>query len=99
MAWGIKRHTNDELRQRMVDMTVPQAEKLGVTLPDPDIRWNEERGSHDFGEVDWDEFWAVVKGNGPCNEQRLAHRRKAYDDGAWVREAAMAYAAREETTR
>lgn len=94
MAWGIKRHTNDELRQRMVDMTVPQAEALGVTLPDPEIRWNEERGSYDFGEVDWEEFWAVVKGNGPCNEQRLAHRRKAHDDGAWVREAALAFAER-----
>ena len=92
MAWGIKRHTNDELRQRFVDMTVPQAEALGVTLPDPELRWNEERASYDFGQPDWDEFRAVVQGDGPCNAQRLAHRRKAYDDGAWVREAALAYA-------
>jgi ring-1,2-phenylacetyl-CoA epoxidase subunit PaaA len=94
MAWGIKRHSNDELRQRMVDMTVPQAKALGVTLPDPELRWNEERQSHDFGQPDWDEFWRVVKGNGPCNAQRIAHRRRAYDDGAWVREAATAFAAR-----
>src|SRR5882757_1968477 len=92
MRWGIKRHTNDELRQRFVDMTVPQAEKLGVTLPDPDLRWNEERGHYDFGAVDWDEFMAVVKGNGPCNTQRIAHRKRAQDDGAWVREAATAHA-------
>ena len=75
MAWGIKRNTNDELRQRFVDMTVPQAEALGVTLPDPELRWNEERGRHDFGEPDWDEFKAVVMGDGPCNAQRIAHRR------------------------
>ena len=94
MAWGIKRHTNDELRQRFVDMTVPQAEKLGVTLPDPDLRWNAERGHYDFGSVDWDEFMAVIKGNGPCNAQRIAHRKAAHDEGAWVREAAAAYAAK-----
>jgi ring-1,2-phenylacetyl-CoA epoxidase subunit PaaA len=74
-------------------MTVPQAEALGVTLPDPELRWNEERGCHDFGQPDWDEFWAVVQGDGPCNAQRLAHRRRAWEDGAWVREAASAYAA------
>ena len=90
MAWGIKRHTNDELRQRFVDMTVPQADKLGVTLPDPDLRWDGERGHYDFGPVDWDEFMAVVKGNGPCNAQRIARRKAADDDGAWVREAAAA---------
>ncbi len=94
MAWRIKRHTNDELRQKFVDMTVPQAEALGVTLPDPELRWNPERGHHDFGEIDWDEFWRVVNGNGPCSRQRVAHRRKAHEDGAWVREAAAAYAAR-----
>jgi ring-1,2-phenylacetyl-CoA epoxidase subunit PaaA len=94
MAWRIKRHTNDELRQKFVDMTVPQAEALGVSLPDPELRWNPDRGHHDFGEIDWDEFWRVVGGNGPCNEQRLAHRRKAHEDGAWVREAAAAYAKR-----
>ncbi len=94
MAWGIKRHTNDELRQRFVDMTVPQAEKLGVTLPDPDLSWNEQHGHYDFGAVDWDEFMAVVKGNGPCNTQRVAHRKRAHDEGAWVREAAAAHAAK-----
>ncbi|MBV2365277.1 1,2-phenylacetyl-CoA epoxidase subunit PaaA [Streptomonospora nanhaiensis] len=94
MAWGIKRHTNDELRQRFVDMTVPQAEALGVTLPDPDLAWNPERGSYDFGEPDWAELRAVIGGDGPCNAQRLAHRRRAHEDGAWVREAAAAYAAR-----
>lgn len=93
MAWGVKTHTNDELRQRFVDMTVPQAKALGVTLPDPDLVWNEERGAHDFGQPDWAEFWEVVKGNGPCNAQRVAHRKKAWDDGAWVREAALAFAA------
>jgi ring-1,2-phenylacetyl-CoA epoxidase subunit PaaA len=92
MAWGIKRHTNDELRQRFVDMTVPQADKLGVTLPDPAIRWNDERGHYDFGQVDWAEFDQVVKGNGPCNAQRVAHRTRAHEDGAWVREAALAHA-------
>ena len=94
MAWRIKRHTNDELRQRFVDMTVPQAEVLGVTLPDPELRWNPERGSHDFGSIDWDEFQAVLRGRGPCNTQRVARRRAAHDDGAWVREAAAAYAAK-----
>src|ERR1039458_4681375 len=78
MAWGIKRHTNDELRQRFVDMTVPQAGKLGVTLPDPGLTWNAERGHYDFGAVDWDEFMAVVKGNGPCNAQRVARRQAGY---------------------
>jgi len=93
MAWGIKRHTNDELRQRFVDMTVPQADALGMTLPDPDLRWNPERGRYDFGEPDWTEFKAVISGAGPANAQRLAHRRRAHQDGAWVREAARAYAA------
>ena len=93
-AWKIKRHTNDELRQRFVDMTVPQAEKLGVTLPDPELRWNEARGHYDFGAVDWDEFKAVVSGNGPCNAQRIAKREAAHTDGAWVREAALAHAAK-----
>ncbi len=94
MAWGIKRFANDELRQKFVDMTVPQAQKLGLTLPDPDLRWNEERGHWDFGPVDWDEFWRVLRGDGPCNAERIAHRRKAHDDGAWVREAANAHAAK-----
>jgi ring-1,2-phenylacetyl-CoA epoxidase subunit PaaA len=94
MAWGIKRHTNDELRQRFVDMTVPQAEKLGVTLPDPQLRWNEARGHYDFGAVDWTEFDAVIKGNGPCNAERVAARRAAHEDGEWVRAAALAHATR-----
>ena len=94
MAWGIKRHTNDELRQRFVDMSVPQAEKLGVTLPDPELRWNSERGHYDFGPVDWDELKAVIAGNGPCNAQRVARRKAAHDEGAWVREAAIAHAAK-----
>ncbi|MDT0446043.1 1,2-phenylacetyl-CoA epoxidase subunit PaaA [Streptomyces johnsoniae] len=94
MAWKIKRHTNDELRQRFVDICVPQAEALGLTLPDRDLRWNEERGHWDFGAVDWDEFRAVLSGGGPCNEQRLDQRRRAHEEGAWVREAAAAYAAK-----
>jgi ring-1,2-phenylacetyl-CoA epoxidase subunit PaaA len=92
IEWKIKRQTNDELRQRFVDATVEQAEILGVTLPDPELKWNEERGHYDFGEIDWEEFWNVVKGNGPCNKERLAARNKAWDEGAWVREAAMAHA-------
>lgn len=92
MAWNIKRHSNDELRQRFVDMIVPQAAALGLTLPDPDLKWNEERGHYDFGELDWDEFMSVIKGNGPCNLQRMQHRRAAHNDGAWVREAAAAFA-------
>jgi ring-1,2-phenylacetyl-CoA epoxidase subunit PaaA len=94
MAWGIKRHSNDELRQRFVDMTVPQAQALGVTLPDPQLAWNAERGSYDFGPVDWDEFRRVVGGDGPCNTERIAHRTAAHDEGAWVRDAALAYAAK-----
>jgi len=96
MAWGIKRNTNDELRQRFVDMSVPQAAALGVTLPDPELTWNEQRQAHDFGAPDWAEFYAVVKGNGPCNAQRIEHRRRAHDTGAWVREAATAFARRAE---
>ena len=99
MAWGIKRHTNDELRQRFVDMTVPQAEALGVTLPDDGLVWNEKRGHYDFSEPDWTEFKAVISGSGPCNAQRLAHRRRAHEDGAWVREAAQAYAAKHATPK
>jgi len=90
--WRIKLHSNDELRQRMVDQTVPQAEHLGLTVPDPDLRWNEERGHYDFGEIDWTEFHNVLKGNGPCNRERLRTRVKAYDDGAWFRDALMAHA-------
>jgi ring-1,2-phenylacetyl-CoA epoxidase subunit PaaA len=91
-AWGIKRFSNDELRQRFVDICVPQAQTLGLTLPDPDLAWNAERGHYDFGVIDWTEFQEVLKGNGPCNRQRIATRRQAHEDGAWVREAAAAYA-------
>jgi ring-1,2-phenylacetyl-CoA epoxidase subunit PaaA len=92
MRWGIKRISNDELRQKFVDATVPQAQVLGVTLPDPELRWNEARGHYDFGKIDWDEFWSVVNGHGQCNRERLAARVKAWEDGAWVREAALAHA-------
>jgi len=92
MKWKIKRKTNDELRQNFIDMIAEQIKLLGMTLPDPDLKWNEERKHYDFGEINWEEFWNVVKGNGPCNKQRLAARNKAHDDGAWVRAAALAYA-------
>jgi len=92
MRWGIKRISNDELRQKFIDAAAEQAKVLGVTLPDPDLKWNEERQHCDFGRIDWDEFWRVVNGNGPCNRERLAARVKAWDDGAWVREAALAHA-------
>jgi len=98
MAWNIKRFSNDELRERFVDMLVPQAEALGVTLPDPDLTWNEKTGHHEYGQLDWVEFNEVVAGRGPCNSQRLAHRRKAHEDGAWVREAAAAYARKQART-
>ena len=92
MQWKIKRFSNDDLRQKFVDQSVPQAEYLGITLPDPDLKWNEERGHYDFGEIDWEEFFQVIAGNGPCNHERLSARIKAHEDGAWVREAALAYA-------
>ncbi|WBQ02502.1 1,2-phenylacetyl-CoA epoxidase subunit PaaA [Kribbella sp. CA-293567] len=92
MAWGIKRHGNDELRQRFVDMTVPQADVLGLRVPDDGLRYDQESGHYSFTEPDFAELYEVVKGNGPCNQQRLAHRVKAHEDGAWVREAAAAYA-------
>jgi ring-1,2-phenylacetyl-CoA epoxidase subunit PaaA len=92
MRWGIKRNSNDELRQKFVDACVDQAAVLGVTLPDPDLKWNEARGAHDFGAIDWSEFHRVIAGDGPCNRERLAARVKAWEEGAWVREAAMAHA-------
>ena len=92
MRWGVKRISNDELRQKFVDATVPQAQLLGVTVPDPELRWNEASGHWDFGAIDWEEFWNVVGGNGPCNRERLAERVRAWEEGAWVREAAMAHA-------
>ncbi len=94
MAWKIKRHTNDELRQKFIDMCVPQVETLGLTFPDPDLKWNEERGHYDYGQIDWDEMFRVVKGNGPCNKKRMDHRRLCHEEGRWVREAANAYAAK-----
>ena len=92
MRWKIKLFSNDDLRQKFVDQTVPQAEFLGLRVPDPDLRWNAAGGRYDFGAPDWDEFYAVVRGNGPCNRERLQARRRAHDDGAWVREAAVAHA-------
>lgn len=94
MAWRIKINTNDELRQKFVDQTVPQAEYLGLTIPDPDLRWNEEKGGHDFSQPDWSEFHEVLKGNGPCNAERMEARRTAWAEGAWVREGLMAHAAK-----
>jgi len=92
MKWKIKRMTNDELRQRFVDMIAEQVKVLGMTLPDPLLKWNEQKKHYDFGEINWEEFWNVVKGNGPCNKQRLEARKQAWDKGEWVREAAAAYA-------
>lgn len=97
MAWKIKMNTNDELRQKFVDLTVPQAEYLGLTIPDPDLKWNEERGHYDYSEPDWSEFYDVLKGNGPCSVDRIETRKKAWDDGAWVREALMAHSEKQKT--
>ncbi len=94
MKWKIKRYSNDELRQRFIDATVPQAHAIGLEIPDPDLKFNEETGHWEIGPIDWDEFWAVVGGDGPCNHDRMDARRSAYDDGAWVREAAAAHAAK-----
>lgn len=92
MKWKIKRFSNDDLRQKFIDVTVEQAKILGLTIPDPDLKWNEKRGHYDFGQINWDEFWEVVKGNGPCNKERLDTRKAAWEQGTWVREAATAYA-------
>jgi ring-1,2-phenylacetyl-CoA epoxidase subunit PaaA len=96
MAWRIKRHSNDELRQKFIDMCVPQAEILGLTLPDPQLRWNAERGHYDSGAIDWDDFAAVLRGDGPCNRARMEQRITAHQEGAWVRDAAIAYARKQE---
>ena len=96
MAWKIKRFTNDELRQKFVDMTAPQADFLGITIPDDQLKLNEQTGHYDFGPIDWAEFWNVVKGNGPCNKERIDARRKAWEKGSWVREAAMVYEEKKE---
>lgn len=92
VAWKIKRFTNDELRQKFIDVCAEQVNILGMKIPDPDLKWNEKTKHYDFGAIDWDEFWNVVNGNGPCNKERLAARVKAHEDGAWVREAATAHA-------
>jgi len=97
MKWKIKRDSNDALRQKFIDKTVQQAEVIGLTIPDPNLKWNEEKGHYDHSPIDWDEFWNVVKGNGPCNKQRLNHHKKAHDEGLWVREAAIAYAEKQRT--
>ena len=97
MNWKVKRFTNDELRQKFVDICAEQAKVLGMTIPDPDLRWNEALGHFEFGAIDWEEFWNVVKGNGPCNKQRLEARRKAHEEGAWVREAAASYAEKQKS--
>jgi ring-1,2-phenylacetyl-CoA epoxidase subunit PaaA len=99
MAWRIKRHSNDDLRQKFVDMTVPQSQVLELSIPDPELRYDHATGHWRFGEIDWTEFYAVVKGNGPCNRQRVQHRRTAHDNGAWVREAAAAYAVKQKRRR
>ena len=91
MAWKIKRQSNDELRQKFIDQTIPQIDVLGLDYPDPEINWNQERGHYDSGELNWDEFYQVIKGNGPCNYQRIKHHKQAHDDGEWVREAVRAY--------
>lgn len=92
MKWKIKRFTNDELRQKFVDISAPQADILGIKIPDDDLKWNEVKGHYDFGEINWEEFYNVIKGNGPCNKNRIDTRKAAYEGGAWVREAALAYA-------
>jgi len=99
MRWRIKRDSNDDLRQKFIDVTVAQAEAIGLTLPDPDLVWNEARGHYDYGAIDWEEFFAVVRGEGPCAKERITARRKAWDDGAWVREAADAHEAKQRAAR
>jgi ring-1,2-phenylacetyl-CoA epoxidase subunit PaaA len=99
MAWKIKPMSNDELRQKFVDQTVPQADYLGLKVPDPDLKWNEAKKGYDFGEIDWSEFYEVLKGNGPCNKERMAARQKAWDDGRWFRDGLMAHARKSATRK
>ncbi len=99
MAWKIKQNSNDELRQKFVDQTVPQANFIGLKVPDPDLTWNEKKGGYDFGEIDWNEFYEVLKGNGPCNKERMAARQKAWTDGEWFREGLMAHAKKREARK
>ncbi len=96
MKWKLKRKTNDELRQQFIDQTVPQAELIGLNIPDEELKWNKEKKSYDFGTIDWDEFWQVVKGHGPCNKERMTARVSAWENGQWVRDAAMAHAEKQE---
>jgi ring-1,2-phenylacetyl-CoA epoxidase subunit PaaA len=96
VRWGIKTRTNDELRQEFVDQTVPESQAMGLTLPDPELRFDQAAGRWTFGAIDWEEFWNVVKGHGPCNQERMQARRRAHDDGAWVREALLAYGQRQD---
>ncbi|MEO8583934.1 MAG: Phenylacetic acid catabolic protein, partial [Flavitalea sp.] len=91
IKWKVKRFTNDELRQRFVDICAEQIKTLGMKIPDPDLKWNDEKNQYDFGKINWDEFWNVVNGNGPCNKERLAARIKAHEEGQWVRDAAIAF--------
>lgn len=99
MKWKLKRKSNDELRQQFIDQTVPQAELIGLTIPDPDLKWNEEKGGYDSGEIDWDEFWQVVKGYGPCNKERMKARVSAWENGQWVRDAAIVHAEKQENNK
>ncbi|MFK7868096.1 MAG: 1,2-phenylacetyl-CoA epoxidase subunit PaaA [Roseobacter sp.] len=99
MAWKIKMNTNDELRQKFVDQTVPQAKVLGLTIPDENLRWNEDTGHHDFSEPDWREFYDVLKGNGPCSAERMEARNRAWDDGAWVRDGLLAHARKKQARK
>jgi len=99
MKWKLKRKTNDELRQQFVDQTVPQAELIGLTIPDPDLKWNQEKQGYDFGAIDWDEFWQVVKGHGPCNKERMKARVEAWENGEWVRDAAIAHAEKQQNKK
>jgi ring-1,2-phenylacetyl-CoA epoxidase subunit PaaA len=99
IRWRIKRETNDELRQKFIDVTVPQAEAIGLTVPDPNLKWNEARGAYDYGAIDWEEFYAVVRGEGPVAKERMQARVKAWEDGAWVREAAQAHAEKRAASR
>ena len=96
--WKIKRFSNDDLRQKFIDSTVPQADYLGIEIPDPELRWNDDKQGYDFGAIDWDEFRRVIQGGGVCNQERLAARRKSHEDGAWVREAALVYAEKQESS-
>ena len=99
VKWKLKRKTNDELRQQFIDQTVPQADLIGLKIPDPDLKWNDNKKGYDFGAIDWDEFWQVVKGHGPCNKERMEARVSAWDNGEWVRDAALVYAEKQQNKK